>query len=84
MLEITDALGAWMKQQKPLEIFCERAKLIYQIDKFLDSSLINLTRYGLELPMPASMPEPISSVPTWHVQGRDLRQPKRGDGLIGF
>ena len=86
MIEITDALGEWRKQQKPLEIFCERAQLIYQIDEFLDSSIINLTRHGLELelPMLASMREPIPSVPIWEVRGRDFMQPKRGHGLAGF
>jgi hypothetical protein len=86
MIEITDTLGAFRKQQKPHRIFCERARLIYQIDKFLDSSLINLTRHGMELesPMPASMREPIPSVPIWDVQGRHLMQPKRGHGLAGF
>lgn len=45
---ILDVVKVWDHQQKPLMDFCERAKLIYRTDEFIDSETIKLLRYGLD------------------------------------
>lgn len=82
---ILDVVEVWDRQQKPLMDFCERAKLIYRPDEFIDSPTINLLRYGLESPSPSHVQEPIFHEPTFHAPDIDFwTPPTHHRNRIGF
>ena len=45
---LENALDDWLERQQQRETSMERAKMLYRIDEFIDSVIINLTRYGLD------------------------------------